>query len=81
MSSVMCSYLMLILLQSRMLVFCVFLFVHYLYARSFLLHANSNSLFASVSKDKVQRVTNLSIHAIARFLVVLLGRFTVCFSY
>ena len=65
MSSFMCSYFMLILLQSKMFVFCMFFYSCITLMRDlFLLHANSNSRFVGVSKDKVQRGVKLRIHAI-----------------
>ena len=74
MSSLMCSYFMLILLLNKMFVFCVFLYSRIILIQDpFLLHANSNSRFTGVSKNKVQRGANLSTHAIARFLIVSLG--------
>ena len=69
MSSLMCSYFMLILLYSKMFVFCVFFYSCITLMRDyFSLHANSNSRFIGMSKG-----ANLSTHAIARFLIVPLG--------
>ena len=67
---------MLILLLSKTFVFCGFLYSCIILIRDlffFLLHANSNSRFTGVSKNKVQRGANLNTHAIAQFLIVPLG--------
>ena len=79
MSSLMCSYFMLILLLNKMFVFCVFFYSRIILIQDpFLLHANSNLRSTGVSKNKFQRGANFSTHAIARFLIVsLVLRFTV----
>ena len=65
MSSLVCSYFMLILLYSKMFVFCVFFYFCITLMRDyFSLHANSNSRFIGMSKGKFQKGANLSTHAI-----------------
>ena len=74
MSSPMCSYFMLILLHSKMFVFCVFFYSCITLMRDhFSLHANSNSRFIGMSKGNFQRGANLRTHVIAQFLIVPLG--------
>lgn len=71
MSSLMCSYFMFSPLHSKMFVFCVFFCSCTTLLRDlFLLYANPYTRFTGVSKDKVKRGANPSIHTFARFLMV-----------
>ena len=63
---------MLILVSSKMFGLSVFFFSCITLMRNrFFLHANSNSLFVGVNKDKAHRGANLNRRVIVRCLIVL----------
>ena len=64
----MCSYFMLILVSSKMFRLSVFFFSSItLMQDRFLLHANSNSLFVGVNKDKAHGGANLNTRVCSLF--------------
>ena len=67
----MCSYFMLILVSSKMFLSVFFFSSITLMQDRFLLHANSNSLFVDVNKDKAHRGANLNRRVFVRCLLVL----------